>query len=454
MKVSVHTFGCKLNQYESEALASAFRSRGFSLVPPGAAADVCVVNTCTVTSRSDQKARRLIRHLSRAHPQARILVTGCYAQLAAQEVAALGPNVTVVAQDRKEALLQAPALLAGGGQKGLEALQAFLDGAPRAPGGDPFAFQVRDFSFHSRGFLKIQDGCNGCCAYCRVPLARGPSISLGAEEAVRRLVQLEEAGYGEVVLTGVNICAYEGGLEALLRRMLAETRGVRLRLSSLEPEAVTASLAGALAHPRIRPHFHLSLQSGSPVVLRRMRRRYEVPTVAQAAARLRGAKDDPFLAADVIVGFPGEEEGDFQATARLVERLGLAALHVFPFSPRPGTEAAGLGPRIPERVRHGRAAELRALSERLTRAYAGRWEGRELEGVLEVPAGAGGTAAWRVLTENYLQLEITGVPAEARRGGLVRVEVQRGAPRPGRGRFLGPAAAASVFRVPAGYTKP
>jgi threonylcarbamoyladenosine tRNA methylthiotransferase MtaB len=422
MKASFSTFGCKLNQYESEALASAFRSQGFSLVPAGQDADLYVVNTCTVTSRSEQKARRLIRRLGREHPEATIVVTGCYAQLNGRDIQALGENVRVVPQEAKTALLDLPRQLVHGGGDSREGWSLFPTAAPT----DPFAYRVESFSFHSRAFLKIQDGCDGRCAYCRVPLARGGSVSLPAEDAVARLRALEEAGYREVVLTGVNITDYRGGLEGLLRSMLAHTRSMRLRLSSLEPECVTPGLADVLAAPRIRPHFHVPAQSGSESVLRRMRRRYTPDTVIAAFARLRAAKGDPFLAADLIVGFPGESDEDFARTRELVETLELSDLHVFPFSPRPGTAAVGMTPRVPERLRDARAAVLLELAARLRRRYAQRWVGARLEAVLAEPllGSVDGEGGWRGLTENYLEVEIGGVPPVlARRGELVSVLV-------------------------------
>jgi threonylcarbamoyladenosine tRNA methylthiotransferase MtaB len=472
MKASIHTFGCKLNQYESEALASSFRGQGFFLVPPGEQADVYVVNTCTVTSKSDQKARRLIRKLGREHPCSLVIVTGCYAQLNRREIEALGDNLLVVSQEAKHALLELPKSIASHPERSPGEIAAAL--LPDDTGVNPFAFRVERFSFHSRGFLKIQDGCDGRCAYCRVPLARGASVSLEPEEAVARLKRLEEAGYREVVLTGVDITAYRGGLELLLRRLLAETGDVRLRLSSLEPERISSELAEVLSAPRIRPHFHVPVQSGSDEVLGRMRRRYRADVVVQAIERLREAKKDPYLAADVIVGFPGETEEDFARSRDLVEALGLSDLHVFPFSPRPGTAAVQMRPRVAERIRDRRAEELRALAGRLRDSYTQRWTGAALEAVLERPprgaqpadggvadgkaesggrtgveAATGGRgegnsrssepSCWLGLTENYLEVEIADLPAAAFRQGQlveVRFESLAGRDRTGRGRYL------------------
>jgi threonylcarbamoyladenosine tRNA methylthiotransferase MtaB len=456
MRAAFHTFGCKLNQFETEALASAFRSRGFSLVDAAVQAEVYLVNTCTVTGKSEQKARRYIRSLARGRPAALLLVTGCYAQLEAGAIESLGPNVIVVSQAEKSLLLDLPRRLQ---EQGLSVItpkgqaEAILRDlrARRARGSpDPFEFQVQSYSFHSRAFLKIQDGCDHRCAYCRVPLARGGSLSLDPELAIRRVKLLEEAGYREVVLTGVNISAWrhgagtpqgEAGLGRLLERLLESTAGVRLRLSSLEPETIKPALVEALRHPRVCPHFHLPVQSGSDRLLAAMRRRYRAEQVRRAVGLLRGARAEPFLAADLIAGFPGETEEDFRATFELAESLGFAKLHVFPFSPRPGTAAVRMGGRVPERVRDERVRALTELSDRLARAYRGSMVGREVEVVLEERRAGG--SAWRGFSGNYLPCAVRGVPEGPGPSGfspgrLVRARIE-GDSDPCGAIFLGPA---------------
>jgi threonylcarbamoyladenosine tRNA methylthiotransferase MtaB len=437
MRASFHTFGCKLNQFETEALASAFRSRGFSLAGPGEEAEVHLINTCTVTGRSEQKARRFIRGLARAHPAALLVVTGCYAQLEAGAIQALASNVTVVPQAEKSLLLELPRILQ---EKGGPAAAASLRsvGAAGEAGrfADPFAFQVQRFSFHSRAFLKVQDGCDHRCAYCRVPLARGGSRSLDPLEAARRARLLEQGGYREVVLTGVNLSSWrhEGeGLARLLRRLLESTSSIRLRLSSLEPETIKPELAEALSHPRVCAHFHLPVQSGSDRVLAAMRRRYRSAQVRRAVGLLRAARGEPFLAADLIAGFPGEGEEDFRATCELAESLGFAKLHVFPFSPRPGTAAAGMKGKVPERVRDARVRVLSALSGRLGAAYRSAWVGREVEVVLERrrSGGPGAESRWRGFSGNYLPCAVRGVPpgtgaAGSAAGRMVRARIEDG----------------------------
>ncbi len=445
MTASFHTFGCKLNQYETEALASEFRSQGFSLVASDQPANVYVINTCTVTSKSEQKARRLIRKISREHPGSLLVVTGCYAQLNAGDLAALGNNVQVVSQEQKTSLMELPCLLRKGGAAAYSAedLQGRVasaeSGEPAQSG--PFAYRVDRFSYHSRAFLKVQDGCDYRCAYCRVPLARGRSVSLDPQEAVQRAQGIERRGYREVVLTGVNLTAYrfgDTGLPALLEKILANSERLRLRLSSLEPERINPELSDVLRDPRICPHFHLPIQSGSDPVLLWMRRRYRSERVVQAVRLLRTVKDDPFLAADIIVGFPGEGDQDFQATRRLIESLGLSKLHVFPFSPRPGTAAEHASDPVPQRIRDRRVHELLSLSAELHEAYIRRWAGRQVEVVLEKDGSAAG-GSWRGLSGNYLKVLVEGVSGEAGRAGkLVQVLIEE-AGDPCRGRFVGTA---------------
>ena len=417
MKLGFHTFGCKLNQYETEALASAFRAEGFTVVSGNDDADAYVVNTCTVTSRADHKARALIRGLARSHPRSMLYVTGCSAQVEAESLAALAENVLVIPQAEKARLLDLPRLLAGAN----DAHAALRPGSPPAGWRDPFSFTMEGRSFRTRAFLKVQDGCDSRCSYCRVPQARGPSVSLDPEEAVRRAARLEAQGHREIVITGVNICAYQVGhvdLAGLVRGILAATRGVRLRLSSLEPESLSDDLAAAIAHPRICPHFHLSVQSGADAVLGRMRRRYRADTIDSCVSLLRAAKADPFIAADIIVGFPGETVEDFEATRQLVARLAFAALHVFPFSSRPGTAAAAFRPVVPEGIRSQRARVLGLLSRQLSEAYARSWIGREVDVLLER-----GAARAHGVSGNYLKVDVAGLPSGDVSGHMVRTRI-------------------------------
>ena len=423
-RVGFHTFGCKLNQVETEALASSFKSQGFSIVSAEDEAEAYIVNTCTVTARADHKARALIRGLARRRPRALLLVTGCSAQLEAAALEALAPNIVVVPQAEKSRLLDLPGILRSA--KGLPGAAQTGEALHHGGPADPFALAAKALTFHTRAFLKIQDGCDAWCTYCRVPAARGPSQSLPMTEVVARAAALEADGHREIVITGVNISAWKEGalrLPDLLRAILQATGKTRIRLSSLEPDAITTDLGQVLAHERICPHFHLPVQSGSNTILGAMKRRYAIERVAEGVSLLRAVKDDPFIAADLIVGFPGETVEDFDATRRLVDVLGFSALHIFPFSARPGTAAAALHPMVPERIRSQRAHELASVSRGRRLAYARAWIGREVDVLLE------NSAKGRLLgtSGNYLKVSVAGAPNGAS-GRLARVEISAAEP--------------------------
>ncbi len=428
LRVAFGTLGCKLNQLESESLADAFRRVGARLVPLEDEAELFVLNTCTVTAKAERTARRLIRQALAANPAAVVLATGCYAELEAEALAAIDDRVLVLPGGAKAAILalaahlKAAAPTEGFPAGGLfEAVRGWLDGraaASAAGRDDPFAFEPEAFGAHSRPSLKVQDGCDRACAYCRVRLARGPSRSLPAELALERLQVLEAGGAAEVVLTGVNLSQYRDGggdFPGLLRFLLAGTRRVALRLSSYEPDRVDAAFLEVFSDPRLRPHAHLAIQSGSDAILRSMGRPYGRAEVLRAAASLRRVKGDPFLAADFIVGFPGETEADFAESLALAEEAGLAWIHAFPFSPRPGTAAWTMAPRVPDPVARARAGALATAARRGRLAYARRWGGREVEAVVE--RGGGTDPSWRRATsENYLKLRVLDLPDNLSRG--------------------------------------
>jgi threonylcarbamoyladenosine tRNA methylthiotransferase MtaB len=471
--IAIATLGCKLNQLESEAIAASFKDHGFSLVPWPSAADILVVNTCTVTSKAEQKARRVIRKALKDNPASFLIVTGCYAQLDGPALAALegelagtlpspaGSRLLVVPGGLKSALLNLPRYLAAAkaAEKlppagmtedgGAACLKAGLETWRRDPAeGDPFAFNAGDFSFHSRSFLKIQDGCDHACSYCRVTLARGKSVSLDAGTVLSRLKELEDRGYGEAVLTGVNINQYrdaggqggaQGGkpldLAGLLDFLLRGAPGIAIRLSSLEPEGISPEFLAVLENPRIRPHFHLSVQSGSGEILTRMRRWYTPEDISAAVRRLRSCREDPFIACDIITGFPGETGAEFQRTYELCKSLDFAWIHAFPYSRRPGTEAAALTPPVSERDATARVETLLDLARLGRERYVRRWLGKTVEAITEDPNSGAGLYTPAV-SENYLRLAI---PASGKAGRLPPGAVLRcriaALPEDGAGRF-------------------
>jgi len=279
---------------------------------------------------------------------------------------------------------------------------------------------------HSRGFLKIQDGCDNRCAYCRVSLARGRSRSLGAEDVLKELRALEERGFAEAVLTGVNITQYrnsEMNLSGLLDFLLGGTEKIRLRLSSIEPDGFSDEFIRALEDPRIRPHFHISVQSGSAEVLAKMNRKYTPADIGQIVMLLRSVRQDPFLACDIIAGFPGETEEEFEKTFALCQRTGFAWIHAFPFSPRPGTAAYDFPEKVNDKDAVRRVERLTELARKGRREYLGRWEGKEVEAVVEkgkaLPKGF-----VPAVSENYLKLLIAyGEEPAPSPGSLIRCRI-------------------------------
>jgi threonylcarbamoyladenosine tRNA methylthiotransferase MtaB len=424
--IAVQTLGCKLNQLESESIAGAFNREGFTLVPrEGGGADIFLVNTCTVTSKAEQKARRIIRKILRENPEACVIVTGCYAQVEAEAVAGLMDHekeapvyqkrLFVVPGSRKGSLLDLPKFLVeseGTAGSPAGALERWTRGLDISSPQDRFRFNPEAFFSHSRAFLKIQDGCDNRCSYCRVTLARGPSVSLAAERVLSRLRALETAGFGEAVLTGINICQYRDGvmdLRGLLEYLLGQTETIALRVSSVEPENITGDLVNVLGNPRIRPHFHLAIQSGSPRVLKKMGRTYSPESIEEGVARLRSVKGDPFFACDIITGFPGETGGEFEQTYELCRRLGFSWIHAFPYSPRPGTEAYHFTGPVSEREAISRVKALVDLARQGRRDYIGRWIGKKVDAIIEGTSPDSGnnkktTPYAAALSDNYLRL--------------------------------------------------
>jgi threonylcarbamoyladenosine tRNA methylthiotransferase MtaB len=438
LKIAFHTLGCKLNQLETESIADAFGASGALVLSPDAgeeaASDIIVINSCTVTTKAEQKARRIIRLALASSARTVVVVTGCYAEVEASSLAAMGERVVVLPGGRKELLLELPSALAesgivaaGGDAQGralLDFITAFLGGAEARVGVardgalGRFAFNPESFAFHSRPSLKIQDGCDNACAYCRVHIARGASTSLPAAVALERAQALEAAGRAEIVLAGVNLSQYRDGdldFPGLLRMLIAGTGRIAFRISSYEPDKLNGAFVEAFAEKRVRPHVHLALQSGSDSVLSAMGRKYDAASVRAAVGELRRVKGDPFLAADIIAGFPSESESDAEATLELARDCGFAWIHAFRFSPRPGTTAASMPRRVSERVAGERAAALLELGRSGRADYIGRWVGREVDAVLEGDLCA--------TTENYLKLKIEALPEGASPGQGIRCRI-------------------------------
>ena len=416
------TLGCRVNQADTDRMRAELEARGFRTGAAGGAPDVVVVNTCTVTARAELSDRRAIRRAGRVSPGARVVVTGCWAQTSPAAVASL-PGVDLVIGNADKARL--PDLLEG--------LLASSYRSSRIEVGDlggavvePVAPRAH-LDGRARVFLKIQDGCQHRCAFCIVPLARGASRSLGPEVVEEHARRLVEAGHAELVLTGIDLGHYGAdltprtSLAALLGR-LVQVRGLRwLRLSSLLPAYFTDELLEVVASsPRVAPHLHVPLQSGSDRVLRRMGRPYTTALYQRVIERLAAAIPRLGLGADVIAGFPGETDTDFAATLDLVGRLPFSYLHVFPYSERHGTAAAALADRVDSSTITERARRLRELGADRTRRFRASMVGRTEDVlVLETRDPAGGDLVG--LTGNYMEVTFAGPDRLQRRIARVRV---------------------------------
>ena len=392
---AIETHGCKLNQADSTALAADLARQGFRLVAPGGQADVYVVNTCTVTHVADRKARQALRAARRRNPRATIVATGCYAERDPGALDALAEIDLVVGNTGKLDLAQKVAQWRR------------AEGVPCAEGTDEGAADPG--TLRSRLMVKIQEGCDQVCAYCIVPRVRGRERSVPPDAIIARIDQHVSAGYMEAVLTGTQLGSYgfdlDGiDLQGLVGRVLAETKVPRLRVSSLQPQEIHDGLLRLWADPRLCPHFHLPLQSGSDAVLRRMRRRYTAARYLQAVAEIRSAVPDASITADVIAGFPGETDADFEETYAVCQQAGLSSVHVFPYSVRPGTSAAHFDGQVGPAEKASRMERLLELAAGQSTAFRKSVLGSVRPVLWEGKTRTGEGAAWHGLTDNYVRV--------------------------------------------------
>jgi threonylcarbamoyladenosine tRNA methylthiotransferase MtaB len=415
------TLGCKVNQCESAALAGLLESAGYQPAGPGALNDLVIINTCTVTGKAAMQSRQAIRKAVRNNPQAIIVVTGCYAQTAPDEIQGIDGVDYIVGHGDKLRIVD---IVRDSNSKPVATAVVRRD-INRECQFDLYPSVAPDE--RTRAFLKIQDGCNAFCTYCIVPYARGRSRSMPVDDVRLHLDGLTEKGFREVVLTGIHLGAY--GKDLRPRTTLAELAAsvthdrslLRLRLSSIEPTEVDADLIGLMAAPQtsLCPHWHIPLQSGDDDILKRMGRPYTREAFSQTIADIHSAIAHAAIGADILVGFPGENEAAFNRTEALVERLPLAYLHVFPFSPRSGTPAADIKPRVRESIVKQRCKRLRQLGEekkyRFYHANIGR--------VVEVLIESAGSAYARGISENYLPVVIPGTGHVT--NSLVRARIER-----------------------------
>ena len=369
MKAAFHTLGCKVNQYDTEAMLESFENAGYEIVPFSENADVYLINTCTVTGTGDQKSMKLMRRIAREHPQAGIIAAGCLAQRDAETLLAMDNVRLVIGVQRRAQVVELYEEAARNGG----AINAVTDlkGA---------AFENLFVTRHegkTRATMKIQEGCDRYCAYCIIPSVRGPVRSMPMENVRAEAQRLACAGYKEIVVTGIHMASYGRGTGENLADAISAVHdtGVRVRIGSLEPVVVTDEFARRLSEmPNLMRQFHLSLQSGSAGVLKRMRRRYTPEEYMQAVETLRRYMPDCALTTDVLTGFPGETEDEARETLEFVEKVAFARIHVFPYSRRKGTVADRMENQVPENIKHKRAQELIELGNKLEDAFVKQTE--------------------------------------------------------------------------------
>ncbi len=403
--VAFHTLGCKVNQYDTQAMLEKFRAAGYEVVPFDAAADVYVINTCTVTGTGDKKSLQLTRRLRREHPESQIILAGCLAQRKGEELLETGAALIIGTQNRDRVVELLNQAIENGPISAVNELNAAT----------PFEeLTITTQDEHTRATLKIQEGCNNHCTYCIIPSVRGPIRSRDIANIRTETERLVAAGYTELVLTGIHLSSYgkdlgDGSTLLDAIRAVHEVEGVqRIRLGSLEPTIATVEFSQALAAmPKVCPQFHLALQSGSNTVLARMARRYNMTMYMQAVANLRAAFPMAAFTTDVLTCFPGETDAEYQETRQVIRDVGYAKIHVFPYSPREGTKAAVMPGQLSKAVKEQRTRELIALGEETAAAYQAQWVGQESTVLIEEKIGN----MWHGYTPEYIPVIIADCPA-------------------------------------------
>ena len=398
-RVSFHTLGCKLNYSESSTLAREFERGGYIRVEPSEPTDVAVINSCSVTEHADKKCRNIIRKIHRRNPNAIIAVTGCYAQLKPNDIAAIEGVDLVLSNNDKGDLFRRVEELKQRGEA--EVYSCSVEDIKRF-------FPAYSSADRTRSFLKVQDGCDYKCAYCTIHYARGSSRNIPIVDIVAEAEEIATLGQREIVITGINTGDFgrtTGEKFIDLLKALDRVEGIdRYRISSIEPNLITDEIIEFCASsPKFVPHFHIPLQSGSTRILGLMRRRYTADKYRERIAKIRELMPDAFLGVDVIVGFPGESEEDFLETYNLLEEVGASFLHIFPFSERAGTPAVTMPNKVQSRISTERVERLEELSARLHKSFSEKFLGQEREVLFESTDRSGKMYGY---TDNYLRVSV------------------------------------------------
>ena len=402
-KVSFYTLGCKVNQYETNAMAQKFKESGYEIVDMNNdISDICIVNTCTVTNMSDRKSRHSLRRVKEKNPSAIIAAVGCYAQVAKNDLENM-PEIDIVLGNEEKANI-------------VQYVEKFIENEKKLIEIEDIATKKEfedmgqiTYTEKTRAFIKVQDGCNQFCSYCIIPYARGRVRSRNAESIIKEITQIAQNGIKEVVITGIHVASYgrdfgnENGLIELLEK-INEIEGIkRIRLGSLEPKIITEEFMQRLSKlEKICHHFHLSLQSGCDATLKRMNRKYTTSEVKEIIERLRRYYDDVMLTTDIIVGFPGETEEEFETTYQFLKQAKLYKMHVFQYSPRKGTRAAVMPNQIDGNIKEARSKKLIELSNENQKMYNQQLVGKEVEVLFEDKEVEDGITYFRGHTQNYV----------------------------------------------------
>lgn len=421
--IAIQTLGCKVNTYESEAVFQLFEKEGYTKVDFKDQADVYIINTCTVTNTGDKKSRQMIRRAVRQNPEAIVVVMGCYAQIAPDEVSKIEGVDIVIGTKHREKLVDYVKEF----QEKRQPIRT-IENIMRVR--EYESLSLDHFSENTRAFLKIQEGCNNFCTFCIIPWARGLIRSEKPEVVIEKAQSLVDNGFHEIVLTGIHTAGYGEDLENydfgdLLNDLSSKVNGLkRLRISSIETSQISDKVLNALKNSHIIvDHLHVPLQSGSNKVLKEMKRKYTTEEFAQKIKEIREIFPDIAITTDVIVGFPGETDAEFQEMYQFIEEMQFSELHVFPYSKRTGTPAATMEAQIPEITKTMRVSELLMLSERLSLAYAKRFEGRVVDVIVETAYQKDGKEYVSGHAANYLNVEFEGPKTLLKE--LVSVEITK-----------------------------
>lgn len=415
--VSFHTLGCKVNQYETQAMTELFENAGYKVLPFDSICDVYVVNTCTVTGMGDKKSRQIIRRCQSLNPHAVIVVAGCYSQVAPEKIVSLGVDVVIGNEEKSNVVALAEQAISGKKSNAVSDIlkcRTFED------------MQITNFNDKTRAFVKIEDGCNSFCTYCMIPYARGPVRSRDIENIVDEVKTLSKNGFSEVVLTGIHIASYgldikDGGLTLYdVIKCVHEIDGIkRIRLGSIEPRILTEDFVRKLSElPKVCDHFHISLQSGCDETLKRMNRKYDTALYRQVVENIRKYMPQSAITTDIMVGFPGETEDEFKTSVAFLEEICFAESHVFAYSNRKGTKADKMPHQVKRKDKNERAAIMAEAAKSCREKFLVSFIGKEIEVLLEREVESG---IYEGHTSNYIKVHVPSLKDISRKFVKVRI---------------------------------